>query len=153
MRLGLRARRAPFLTPPVSSRSPPGEHSFGYGWPSPSGGRGPLLRLELPNLALGRLAVELREALLQLPDALRQRLDRIGERVRQVNPIDVGSLDLATLHADWMTRIADDGGVGRNVGDDHGIGPHLRVVAHRDRTQQLRPRTHGDAGGECWVAL
>src|SRR5215208_5645607 len=116
-------------------------------------GRWPPLGLQLPNLALRRLAVELGQALLELRNPLRERLDRIGERIRQVDPVRVRPLDLASLDADRMARVPHDGGVGRHVGDDDRVRTDLGAAADLDRAEELGPGADRDAVGDRRVPL
>ncbi len=49
--------------------------------------------------------------------------------------------------------VADHGGVGRHVVDDHGVGADLRPLAHVDRAEQLGARAHDHVVPDGGVAL
>ncbi len=119
---------------------------------SPGGARA-ALRAQLGDLALGGLAVELGESLLDLREPLRERLERVGDRVREVDPVRVGPLRTLAFDTHGVPRVADDGGLRRHIGDHHRVGAHLRPVAHRDRAEQLRPRADRDVVLERRMAL
>ena len=70
-------------------------------------------------------------------DPLREGLDRVGDRVRQVDPVGVGAFDPLAFEFHRVAGVADDGGAGRHVLDDDRVGADLRPVADRDRPQQL----------------
>src|SRR5215210_3562087 len=64
---------------------------------------------------LGRPALERLEA-------ARQRADRVGDRVGQVDPVGVRALGLAAVDAHDMAGVADHGRVRRDVGDHDAVG-------------------------------
>ena len=81
--------------------------------------------------------------------AIRRRhlLQRVGDRVGQVDPVGVRALGLAALDAHRMAGVADHGRVRRHLVDDDRVGADLRAVADRDRAEQLR------AGADRHVVL
>ena len=86
-------------------------------------------------------------------DAAGERLDRLGDRVRQVDPVGVGALDAAPVDAHRMAGVADDRRVRRHVGDDDAVGADLGAVADRDRAEQLRAGADRDVVLHRRVAL
>ena len=76
-----------------------------------------------------------------------EHLDRVGDRVGQVDPVGVRPLGPAALDAHGMARVADDGRVRRHVVDHDRVRADLRAVADRDRPEQLR------AGADRHVVL
>src|SRR5438309_2290581 len=112
------------------------------------GAQRPDLRERL-RLALG----ELGERLFERGDSARERLDRLGYRIGEVDPVGVGTLHGMSFDAHGMTGVADDGGVRRDVCDDHAVRADLGAVADRDRTEQLRARADRDVVLLSWVAL
>ena len=83
----------------------------------------------------GLAAVELGQATLEVGDPLRERLDRLGDRVGQVDPVGVGALDPLAVDLDRVAGVADHGGTGRHVLDDDRVGADLGAVADRDRAR------------------
>ena len=84
-----------------------------------------------------RLAFALADHPLELGDAGGEHAHRVGDRVRQVDPIGIGALDAAAVDAHRVSRHADNRGVRVDVADNHAIGPDLRSVADRDRPEKL----------------
>ena len=87
------------------------------------------------------VAVELGEAALEVGDPLRERLDRLGDRVGQMDPVGVRPLDPLAVDLDRVAGVADHGGARRHVLDDDRVGADLGAVADRDRAQQLGARS------------
>ena len=92
-------------------------------------------------------------ALLERADAARQPLDRVGDRVGQVDPVGVGPLRPAAVDAHRMAGVADDGRVRRHVVDHDRVGADLRAVADGDRAEQLGARADRDVVLDGRVAL
>ena len=90
---------------------------------------------------------------LDLADALGEPLDRVGDRVGEVDPVGVGALGLAALDPDGVAGVADHGRVRRDVVDHDRVGADLGAVADRDRAEQLRPGADRDVVLERRVAL
>ena len=93
-------------------------------------------------------------ASLERLDPPRQTLDRVGDRVGQVDPVGVGALGAPALDPHRMARDADDGRVRRDVVDDDGVGADLGAVPDDDRSEQLGAGADRDvvlarSGGAC----
>ena len=98
-------------------------------------------RTQRPDLG-HRLCIfsgELGHRAFECADATCQPLDRLGNRIWQMDPVRIGALRTAPVDSHRVTRVAHDRGVGRHIGDDHAVGPDLGAVADRDRTEQLGP--------------
>ena len=93
------------------------------------------------------LAAEHRDLALERRHTGRHRLQRVGDRVGQVDPVGVRALGAAPLDPDRMAGVADHGRVRRHLVDDDRVGADLRAVADRDRAEQLR------AGADRHVVL
>ena len=104
------------------------------------------VRLLLASLDLG-------EAPLEPGDSLRERLDRLGDRIREVDPVGVGALDRLALDPHRVPGVADHRRAGRDVLDHDRVGAHLGPVADRDRSEQLRPGADRHVVAEGRVAL
>ena len=76
-------------------------------------------------------------SLLELGDPPRERLQRVRDRVGQVDPVGVRPLGLAPLDPHGVAGVADHGRVRRHVVDDDRVGADLRAVADPDRPEQL----------------
>ena len=98
-------------------------------------------------------AVELGEPPLELGDPLRERLDRLGDRVGQVDPVGVGAFEPAAFDPHRVAGVADHGRPRRHVLDDDRVGADLGAVADRDRAQQLGAGADRDVVAEGRVAL
>ena len=92
-------------------------------------------------------------SLLQRRDPRGHGLQRVRDRVRQVDPVGVRALGAAALDAHRVAGIADDGGVRRHLVDDDGVGADLGAVADGDRTEQLGPGADRDVVLHGRVAL
>ena len=132
-------------------RRGPGEFSPGA---QPPAELGPRLRRSCftsPSVALPSSSAS-RSSIAAEP--LGERLDRLGHRVGEVDPVGVRPLGAASLDPDRVARVADHGRVRGHVLDHHGVRADLGPVADRDRTEQLRPGADRDvvldaSGGAC----
>ena len=94
-----------------------------------------------------------RRAALDFGDPLRQGLDRLGDRVREVDPVGVGALRAPAFDLDRVAGVADHGRGRRHVLDHHRVGAHLGAVAHRDRAEQLGAGADRDVVAQGRVSL
>ena len=102
---------------------------------------------------LGIFPGELRDRPLQRANTTRQALDRLGDRVWQMDPIGVGTLRTAPIHTYRMTGVTHDRRVRRHIGDDHAVGADLGAMADRDRAEQLGAGADRDVVLDCRMAL
>src|SRR5680860_747158 len=131
------------LTPPTITPSSPGRRAPATGL---SDGRGIACRaVGGGGAALLSGPVLVGEAGLEFGNPARQLLDRVGDRVRQVDPVRVRTLDPAPFHPYRVARIADHGGAGGHVLDHHRVGADLGPVADRDWAEQLGAGADRDA--------
>src|SRR5437588_3648935 len=86
-------------------------------------------------------------------DAAREALNGLGDRVGEVDPVGIGTLDATALDAHGVAGIADDGAVRRYIGDDDAVGADLRAVSDRDRPEELRAGSDRDVVFDGRVAL
>ena len=146
-RPGARVQGAP--APPHADGLLLSQSSRRRGWargPGRSGRTSPLACCSTPLISATRL--------LQRADADGQALDRVGDRVGQVDPVGVRALGPLAVDAHRVAGVADDGRVRRDVVDDDGVGADLRAVADRDRPEELRARSRSSrcpapSGGAC----
>ena len=87
----------------------------------------------------------------QFFDAGRQRDQRVGERVFDV--VRIGDQHALAVAIDDVRGHADDGGVGRHVGEDHGAGADARVFADGDIAEHVGVVADEDAVADGGVAL
>ena len=146
--LGLGGHQSSIATAPA--RLPAALGSLGTQPPAVEGPRFGFSSRTSPSAGLPSSS---RQPALQLADPLREALDRVGDRVRQVDPVGVGALDPAALDPDRVAGIADHGGVGRHVLDHDRVGADLGAVADRDRAQQLGAGADRDVVLDRRVAL